>query len=297
MRQSPIRHTRDRRGRDAERIMPGTGLWNAHYAEHIQRYAFVAECMTHGARVLDAGCGCGYGPAFLADQGAGLVVAVDNSAEALAIARQRFNRHSVVWLEEDCHTLAAAGAYAPFDVICNLENLEHLAEPERFLDRTLDLLHPKGVYVASTPDRDTMNRLRGLRVDAKTINPYHSSELSEEEFRALLASRFEDVTVWYQTWDPVDRLVYEPAITAMWSNPAMRFGRWLQRALAGRETAGCLEDLLPARRYQILSESPGAGLVITHLAQCRGRLALASSPNLTRHADGVSARTGTRSRP
>ena len=251
--------------------MPGTRLWDTHYAEHIQRYAFVAERMTHGARVLDAGCGCGYGSAFLADQGAGLVVAVDISAEALAIARQRFNRPSVVWLEEDCHTLAAAGAYAPFDVICNLENLEHLAEPERFLDRMLDLLHPEGVYVASTPNRETMNRLRGLQVDVKTINPYHSREFSEEEFRALLVSRFEDVTVWYQTWDPVDRLVYEPTLTAMWSNPAIRLGRWLQRALRGRTTAGRLEDLLPPRRYQILSESPGAALVITHLAQCGGR--------------------------
>lgn len=252
-----------------ERIMPGTALWDAHYAEHLQRYAFVAERMNPGARVLDAGCGCGYGSAYLADSGAGKVVAVDISAEALAMASRRFDRPSAVWLEEDCHTLAAAGEHAPFDVICNLENLEHLSEPGRFLDRALDLLEPEGIFVASTPNRETVNRLRGLRSDAAPANPFHSHEFSEEEFRALLVSRFRDVTFFYQTWDPVDRLVYEPVLDALWSNPAIRLGRWLQRAVRRRAIAERAEDLLPPRRYQILSESPGSALVLTNIALCR----------------------------
>jgi SAM-dependent methyltransferase len=255
-------------GFGAERIQPGTALWDTHYPEHLQRYGFVAAQMRTGARVLDAGCGCGYGAAYLADHGAGKVVAIDVSAEALKIARERFDRPSVVWLEEDCHTLTAAEAHAPFDVICSLENLEHLAEPERFLDRALDLLGPEGVFIASTPNRGTMNRLRGVRAETTSSNPFHSRELSEDEFRELLAIRFGDVTLFYQTWDPVDRLVYEPALDALWSNPAIRFGRWLQRALRGRPIPGRVEDLLPPRGYQVLSQSPGDGLALTHIARC-----------------------------
>jgi SAM-dependent methyltransferase len=248
--------------------MPGTPLWDAHHAEHIQRYAFVVECMRPGARVLDAGCGSGYGSAYLADHGAASVVAVDISAEALAAARLHFDRPAIAWVAEDCHTLAAAAAHAPFDLICSLENLEHLAEPERFLDRVSRLLARGGTFVVSTPNREAMNRLRGLRGDAPSANPHHSREFSEEELRALLLGRFEEVTMRYQTLDPADRLAYEPALNALWTNPAMRLGRWLQRAL-GRPIAGRVEDLLPPRRYRILSEHPGAGLALTHIARCR----------------------------
>ena len=72
-----------------ERVVPGqvdVDLWN----EHIARYAFAAR-LCRNRRVLDAGCGTGYGSAELA-LNAQLVTGIDVSAEALAYAAENFNR-------------------------------------------------------------------------------------------------------------------------------------------------------------------------------------------------------------
>ena len=255
---------------EAERIVPGTRLWDELYPEHIQRYEFTALRMAPGAGVLDAGCGSGHGAAYLLDRGAGAVVAVDLSAEAIQTARTHFDRPGITWVQEDCHTLEEAGKHGPFDLVCNLENLEHLADPDRFLGRVTELLRPEGVLITSSPNRIGVNRLRGVNADAPTSNPFHFREYTVGEFHALLSRYFERVTLSYQTLVPLERMVVEPALSALWHNPAMRFGRWLQRVIRRRPMIERLEDLLPPRRYAILAEDPGAMLVITHLAECRG---------------------------
>jgi SAM-dependent methyltransferase len=104
----------------AERIIPGTASWDEAYPMHIQRYEFVSQSINQSInqslntiKVLDAGCGTGYGAAFLVDQGVGSVVAVDIAAEALDIGRKLFNRENIVWLRDDCHTLQDTSKYDP----------------------------------------------------------------------------------------------------------------------------------------------------------------------------------------
>ncbi len=257
-----------RAGVEIERIVPDTPEWDQLYPEHLQRYAFAAERLHSGARVLDAGCGVGYGAAFLADRGAASVVAVDLSEEALEVARARFARPAITWVLEDCQALEQAGGAGPYDLICNLENLEHLREPRRFLARAADLLAPGAVLVTSTPNRIGINRLRGNRPDARSANAFHEHEYAVAEFRALLLEWFAEVELAFQTFDPIERMQLEPALAALWSNPLVRLGRWGQR-LRGRARVEQLEDLLPTRRYQILATDPGDALVITQLAVCR----------------------------
>src|SRR5947209_10327949 len=70
-----------------ERVIPGevdVDLLN----EHIARYAFAAR-LAHGKRVLDAGCGAGYGSAELAHT-AQSVIGMDISAEAVEFARANY---------------------------------------------------------------------------------------------------------------------------------------------------------------------------------------------------------------
>ena len=254
---------------EEERIIPGTPLWREHYEEHAQRYAFAATFLRPGCRVLDAGCGVGYGSAFLADQGAGRVVAVDRSAEALTIGRQQFARAAIEWVEDDCQTLERAAVFGPFDLIVNLENLEHLPAPERFLVAASGLLESDGILITSTPNRIGVNRLRGLRHDAPSVNPFHSREYSSEEFRRLLTPHFTQLEFHQQTFDPPDRLGYEAAIIAIWSNPFLRMGRWLQRVVRGHQGPERVMDLLPPRRHRISSDLISDELVITQLAVCR----------------------------
>ena len=81
-----------------ERVIPGQvndDLWS----EHVARYAF-ARRYAQGKRVLDAGCGTGYGSAELA-QSAAEVTGVDIAADAIEYANSelsdcRFAVHRVV---------------------------------------------------------------------------------------------------------------------------------------------------------------------------------------------------------
>jgi len=252
-----------------ERIAPGDPYWDRHIGEHLQRYAFAAARMPAGARVLDAGCGVGYGSAHLADNGAAQVVGVDVSAGAIATARARFTRPNTTWIQEDCVTLTRAGELGPFDCIVNFENLEHVGDPERFLDRAASLLAPGGVFVISTPNRLAMNRMHGAPADAPTANPFHALEFSAAELAALLGRRFAQVTLSHQTLVPAERMLYEPVLDLLWSNPFARAGRWLHRVLRRRTIADRVEDLLPPRTYQIVHTDPGFHLAITTLAECR----------------------------
>lgn len=255
---------------EIERIVPGNVLWDRLYSEHAQRYEFARMSMPVRARVLDAGCGAGYGAALLADAGAERVIAVDISPSALDTARERFSRENIEWVMDDCHTLDRVSKHAPFDLICNLENLEHLAQPDRFLSRAGELLAPDGVLVTSTPNRVGVNRLRGMRPDAPSTNPFHVHEYTAEEFAAMLRPHFEEIRLAFQTMEPPGRMDLEAVARALWQNPFVRLGCWLQRVGRGHPVAERLDDLLPAARWRIILEDPGDALTGTQLAICRG---------------------------
>jgi SAM-dependent methyltransferase len=195
---------------------------------------------------------------------------VEISGGALAVARQKFARPNTTWIEEDCVSLARAGELGPYDCIVNFENLEHVGDPERFVDRVVSLLAPGGVFLVSTPNRLAMNRMHGAPSGSPTANPFHALEFSAAELEALLSRRFAQVTISHQTLVPAERFLYEPVLDLLWSNPFVRAGRWVQRVLRGRRIAERVEDLLPARTYQIVHSDPGFHLAITTLAECRG---------------------------
>src|SRR5215470_2202642 len=70
-----------------ERVIPGEvdiDLMN----EHLARYTFAAR-LARGKRVLDAGCGTGYGSAELA-HAAVAVVGIDCAIEAVSFARANY---------------------------------------------------------------------------------------------------------------------------------------------------------------------------------------------------------------
>src|SRR5215467_1277008 len=82
-----------------ERVIPGevdVDLLN----EHLARYAFAAR-LARGKRVLDAGCGAGYGSAELA-RAALSVVGIDISAEAVAYAGANYQLPNLTFEVASC---------------------------------------------------------------------------------------------------------------------------------------------------------------------------------------------------
>jgi 2-polyprenyl-3-methyl-5-hydroxy-6-metoxy-1,4-benzoquinol methylase len=155
-------------------------------ALHLKRYEF-ARPLCRAREVLDAACGVGYGTAYLAEE-AGRVIGVDVDADAIAYAGARYARRNVEFVQQDLADLDLPED--SFDVVVSFETIEHLEQPEAFLAHAARVLRADGVFIVSTP-----------RVDETTTspeNPFHTLELSRNDFEAMLGRHFGAVELYGQ---------------------------------------------------------------------------------------------------
>jgi 2-polyprenyl-6-hydroxyphenyl methylase/3-demethylubiquinone-9 3-methyltransferase len=120
-----------------------------HLGDHLNRDTRRADCLD-GLRVLDIGCGAGLLSEALARRGA-VVTGIDIAERNVAIARQHAE---VAGLAID-YRLAAAEtlADAPFDVVMNMEVVEHVANLPAFMTHASRLTRPGGVMFVATLNR------------------------------------------------------------------------------------------------------------------------------------------------
>jgi len=149
----------------------------ATFWEHVLRYRFVLP-YARGKRVLDLACGEGYGARALLNAGAISVLGVDVSLATAAHAHRRYGLS--VCVGDAC---AIPLRDASVDLVVSFETLEHLTEPERFLDECRRVLVPGGVLIISTPNGPVYS-------PHGSTNPYHVHEMDEAEFRAAIGHRF-----------------------------------------------------------------------------------------------------------
>jgi 2-polyprenyl-3-methyl-5-hydroxy-6-metoxy-1,4-benzoquinol methylase len=220
----------------AERISTQDGTFERGYAIHAQRYEFAAG-FASGQRVLDVGCGAGYGSALLARRGAAHVTAIDLSETALAEARRVFPRPNLRFVPGNAEQLdRIADLGRDFGLIVNFENIEHLPNPRALLQRVPELLGAGGVFLCSSPNGAISQR----GPNGRLLNEYHVHEFTAEEFRALLGEFFGQVVLHGQWRTPEGRMRMEDARRAFeqlcdaYYNPAVRIGRGLKRMLGGR---------------------------------------------------------------
>ena len=172
-----------------ERVIPGQvneNLWS----EHIARYAF-ARRYVEGRRVLDAGCGTGYGSAELA-RSASSVIGVDFAPEAIAFALENYSAAGLHF----CVSACTAMPFPPnaFDVVVAFEVIEHLPDYRAFLDECARVLRHQGLFIVSSPNKRYYAESR-----AQTgPNPYHEHEFEAEEFVVELRSVFSNVRLLLQ---------------------------------------------------------------------------------------------------
>lgn len=155
------------------------------YLMHIATYRF-AEPFAQGKRVLDFGCGSGYGSARMAEI-AESVEAVDVAEDAIAHAREKFLRPNLHFTRID-PSAPLPFADASFDTVLSFQVFEHVTNVDHYLCEIRRVLCPGGTLVLVTPDRRT--RLLPFQ---RPWNRWHVKEYSALSLASVMRRSFANV--------------------------------------------------------------------------------------------------------
>jgi SAM-dependent methyltransferase len=151
------------------------------YMAHLAVYEFAAG-LGRDVRVLDLGCGTGYGADRLSEDGE--AVGIDPDERSLAYARKHF---------PDVRFVSGTAESLPddlglFGLIVAANVLPHLESPKAALDSAILRLTPDGTFVASVPpivDEHTM--------EAHRASGLHRSNLYLWDWESLLRKSFKEI--------------------------------------------------------------------------------------------------------
>lgn len=154
---------------------------------HVAAYRF-AEKLSQGKRVLDYGCGSGYGSAQISEV-AESVHAVDVSKYSIRYAENHYQRENLKYLRIHQNSpLPFPGR--SFDIVLSFQVVEHIFNTRHYLSEIRRVLIPGGLLILVTPDRKY--RLFPFQ---KPWNRWHIHEYGETELQALLGEYFQDVQI------------------------------------------------------------------------------------------------------
>lgn len=157
------------------------------YLRHIFAYEQAPPMLDPGARVLDFGCGEGYGAGRLAGHGFE-VVGVDVDPAVTAHAEAKYGSEQCRF---ECYSGRRLGFDdGAFDAVVSLQVLEHVEDGALYVEEAARVLRPEGRLILVTPNAATR-----LKPGARPWNRFHLHEYTADELRGLLQGTFADVTL------------------------------------------------------------------------------------------------------
>jgi 2-polyprenyl-6-hydroxyphenyl methylase/3-demethylubiquinone-9 3-methyltransferase len=114
-----------------------------------------------GLRVLDIGCGGGLLSEPMARLGAD-VVGADAAPRNIPVARLHAEQSGLAIDYRNTTAEAMAAAGERFDVVLNMEVVEHVADPLAYLTACHDLLRPGGLMICSTLNRNAKSFMMAI---------------------------------------------------------------------------------------------------------------------------------------
>lgn len=150
---------------------------------HIATYEY-AKKFVKDKKVLDYGCGSGYGSHMLSETAAS-VTGVDISKEAVDFAAQEYQS-----LNLNFKTIPELGN-EKFDVITSLQVIEHVPDDKEYSLALKQLLNPGGILIISTPDK----KHRLFNYIQQPWNIFHLKEYTPQSLEKLLKKYFKQVEI------------------------------------------------------------------------------------------------------
>lgn len=152
--------------------------------ETLLRYKFCLKYIKN-KKVLDIGCGLGFGSNYLVKNGARSVVGIDDESRAVNYAKKHFKNRQLRFLQSDALNIDKLNIN--FDLIIAFELIEHLPQGkyQLFIKQIKKCLTKKGICIVSTP-----NKLLTSPNTNKPLNPFHTKEFSPSQFKKLFSVGF-----------------------------------------------------------------------------------------------------------
>lgn len=155
--------------------------------QHLAKYKFALK-FCKDKKVLEIGCGSGYGSKYLIDNGVKEITAFDVDPSVIAFARKNSFHRNIKFQEGDAEVIKLKNKY---DVVLSFEVIEHLNHPLKLIELSKRCLNKGGVFILSTP-----NKKYSILDNGKPSNPYHVLEYHPYELKEILLGYFESVELY-----------------------------------------------------------------------------------------------------
>jgi SAM-dependent methyltransferase len=192
-------------GDTSERILPGRQVsvrQHLLYLRHEFAYDYVAGELGRSGRVIEVGCGAGYGSTRLCGH-ASRFVGLDVDSEVIAHAKSANVSVAAEFRVYDGVRIPFGDA--SFDAAVSFQVVEHVSDDVGYVAEIARVLAPGGILYLTTP-----NRLTRVDPGRKPWNRYHLREYTPTELAALLNREFADVQVLgVRATDEVEQIEHE----------------------------------------------------------------------------------------
>lgn len=166
-----------------ERVVPDEPGWEWCFEAHRFGYEALAARIPSGARILDVGCGEGYGTARLAETGS-FTVGSDHAFDAVRHAAKRYARPGLAFVVCDAQRLPFRSE--AFDVVASLQVIEHFTDTASHLRGVARVMRADGFHFCATPNI-------ALATPEEAANEWHLRDFTAPELEAAMRSAFAEV--------------------------------------------------------------------------------------------------------
>jgi len=148
----------------------GETIWHC-TKDQLWRYVEALDYISKEDKVVDIGCGCGYGSMILGHK-ANIVIGIDNYDKIINFANKFYRKNNVSFLYNDLNDISVIFDKKYFDVIVACEFIEHIENTE-YLFETMDKIVKKRI-ILTTPHTSVINN-----------NKFHYRHFNEEDIKRL----------------------------------------------------------------------------------------------------------------